>query len=335
MDNEDPRAFGLRLKAFRAKRRLSQADIAEIIFSGKGKNVRVVGNIETGTRPIGEDELKRLNAKYIDFADFKIDTEDQQEVAELPLRNKFAREQREFLKARPRSYEMWFINGDALPMLRSAEIRKAWGSNIRDGINYSVLWDISILCQTPATSDRFRKLISISTKIAEEAGENTEKDSTKERKSAKSGATYNESTLSGVDIYGYYFGDIVRDDIDRLGRELYSEFANDDELKANMRLRIHPPFDALSLPRECWRLLVDSFFVNATTVVYLPLSQIAPAYVVLEPLETLDHFAGLDPKELHMFIGDKAAAEIAALVRAFKEWFHKGSSARESSLLPR
>jgi hypothetical protein len=323
----DLRALGLKLKAFRAKHRLSQSDLVDVIFPGGGKSARVVGYIEAGTRSLSDDELARLNAKYPDFADFRVEEEERAGVVAVPLRDKFTRDQQDFLKAHPQTYEMWFINADALPMLRSDEIRRAWVSNINSGINYSLLLDVSVLCRTPTASDRFRKLISLSTKIVGDATAEVEKHSKKGKKIEgwldKTSDVGHDGLPYGIDVYGYYFGDSPKNDLDRLGRRLYTEIVNDDELKTNPRLRIHPPFDALTLPQGCWRLPIDGYLVNATTVVYLPVSQKAPTYVVLEPLEVLKNFESLEPKEAHVFMGDKAAAEIAALIRSFKEWFHK------------
>ena len=142
-----PEPLGLKLKALRNHRDLSQAELGDEL----GLSGRVISNIEIGRRQLTQTEIETIENKYgVRLAD--IDTSVVRRVDPSVSRiriyseSQFFDYQETFLNERDGGhYTLWFMNPESLPMLESEKVRSTWIQNISSGTSYHTVWIVDVI----------------------------------------------------------------------------------------------------------------------------------------------------------------------------------------------
>ena len=243
----DPAKFARKLDGYCRKRNLKNSQIAQAIYpkefqafavakealerakeSGEEEarkaekedkerewynKVRMVGFLRTGGVKDIREQVDALEKAYSDFAEFK----PRSKMPRFPMAyevRRFTPQQQRFLAENPRAYEMWLINGEAVPMYQSPRLRATWPENIGRGINYNLFWDIDLMQEGMRGAQAFEHFLGLACEIVQEVQREAERTGDKEAppwrrnhdresRSGFEGGT-GDHNLPGVDFYGYY-----------------------------------------------------------------------------------------------------------------------------------
>ncbi len=293
---------GYALKAFRKANDLKQKDIGDIL----GLTNRMISHIEQGNRALKDNEIKQLQERFPDFLKDYFRKSRIPSIPFNPIENFISLQQDHLIKHRGQ-YTIWMLNMVDIPMLESNKLETTWAINIVEGINYSVIWDLT---QYDSRNKRLfndfrRAIVRIQNNVnkiiedAEESGLNGQDLPIAPR---------NDDPMksAGIDVYAFYSRYQLDYILKRLRDEeevnkLLSEkglppqnyvknsehanlnnlleeylvaadtFSNIDD-RSGQRIRFHTPFAEESFIESAqhWRFLREVSMYKSAIVVYVP-----------------------------------------------------------------
>jgi transcriptional regulator with XRE-family HTH domain len=189
-------------------------DIAKAIVGGADlesqleSKQRLVSRIERGRRPIGVTELESLISAYPAFLDFILPQDKPSESGLVPLRRYFAKKQQDFLRKHSGVYEMWFTNGESIPMYSSRELQPTWSENIVAGVNYHILWDLYRIGAGAEGKIALQQFRDHARRVCLELKSIQERRNAKPKRNAEQCTAERNAggSYAAIDVYGYYFG---------------------------------------------------------------------------------------------------------------------------------
>lgn len=339
---------------FRQAIGLSQKEFGQKI----GLSVRQINYIESGQRGLKNHELRSLYTSFqnempsslLDLIPLEIKSNRFTRSNTTPFidESQFVSGQQGMLSKYEKVYSIWLLNMADIAMLNSNSLRDCWVNNISNGVNYSVIWDLSY--NAKHYNDAFEEFKSACNSILLEVSKNVGNNGVRNDQKHLSAE---KQMLPGIDVYGtylsYYLQDVLYKEnelISNLPKEIYDSLPATPLSRLllyeylmtmkkytsleNKRLRFHIPIpeEALLELHDDWRFYKDATIRSTGTVQYIPNPDEAeklgaPYVMVIEPREASRDFFDKDESiDGFLFFADNSAKELAKSLQSFEKW-HK------------
>lgn len=325
MGNKKEKSDGVQIKAYREIKGLTQAQMAIVVFGVEPPNeptpsqIRIVGNIERGERTISDDERQRLIEAYPELA-----------ITTPPLPpgpywhpSVFLQAQQVILTENPDAYSIWILNGLSDMMMESAAYKESWITNIRSGINYSVILDIDQMGGETDETNRLRRFMTRAADIVGDTELNEQK-----------------GCAAGVDIYCFHrrFPRGTLQAETSYALRTIKEIQSAVTRNQNRFIRLHATFctddltDEIEQQKDSWPSIMEEkraalslfqyfWFWHTATIVYHPKPGVLALPVAAIQIVADENFGGYHLGRQHMILDYKTAGRISWAITAFEKWY--------------
>lgn len=289
--------LGLRLRAFRQKHGILQAELGEVL----GVSGRVVSNIERGLRGLTPEEILKIESKYqaslndVELADASRDP------ARFYDEREFLSLQQNFLnvgdsQGEVGTYDLWFLGPESLPMLESPHMISTWGENLAYGISYHTIWILDL-----SSTDDLQRFIARACSV--------------QQKSAAMRPNGDAGLRGAIHVYPITFDDPSPEQFSQTNdyyNGLREKWREDQTAQRVLTLHLLLRFNDAPLPLR--QLLSRYYLASAAVVIYRPQRPFSDRPLVAMELKDVGNFSLSEPARAYCVLGETTTTRIMRLL---------------------